>query len=62
MAKVNASNYSYNVLSNRENLDEAKKKIIDRVKIDLFETMKMDNIMVDRNDLSKSISENRFNN
>ena len=57
----NSSNYSYNILSNRENLDEKKKKIIDGIKVDLFETMKMDKIMVDRNDLAHSIDENRKN-
>ena len=59
--KTNSSNYSYNVLSNRENLEDAKKKIIDNIKIDLFETMKMDDIMVDRNKLAHSIDENRKN-
>jgi hypothetical protein len=51
----NSSMYSYNVLSNRENLEDAKKKIIDSVKIDLFETMKIDDLMVNRNILSDSI-------
>jgi len=58
----NSSNYSYNIVSNRENLDETKKKIIDDIKFDLFETMKIDELMVNRNILSDSIWKNRYEN
>lgn len=55
----NVSNYSYNVISNRENLDEKKKAIIDGVKIELFNTMNLDQMMVNRNEFAGEISKNR---
>jgi hypothetical protein len=47
----NVSNYSYNVIPNRENLDERKKKLIDNVKLDLFESLNIEGKLVNRNQL-----------
>jgi hypothetical protein len=58
----NVSNYSYNVISNRENLDERKKKLIDNVKLDLFESLNIEGKLVNRNQLWKTLEILRANN
>ncbi|HRU50099.1 MAG TPA: hypothetical protein P5155_01195, partial [Candidatus Absconditabacterales bacterium] len=58
----NVSNYSYNVISNRENLDEKKKKLIDNVKLELFESLNIESKLVNRNELSQKLEILRANN
>jgi hypothetical protein len=42
-------------------LDEKKKRILDSIKMDLFETLKENNV-VNRNILGDKLSKNRYNN
>jgi hypothetical protein len=42
-------------------LDEKKKRILDSIKMDLFETLKENNV-VNRNILADKLSKNRYNN
>lgn len=59
---TNSSNSTYNVLSNNEKLEGVRKQLIDGIKIDLLDTLKMDDMMVDRNELANAINDNRRDN
>ena len=61
-----ATTHNYSILSNWavenwERLDEKKKRILDSIKMDLFETLKENNV-VNRNILADKLSKNRYNN
>ena len=57
-----ASNSSFNIISNNEKLDDKKKKVLDKIKWELLETLNIDEKLVNRNTLASNISKNRYDN
>ena len=53
---------NYNILSNREQFDDAKKKLIDVAKLDLLDTLDLDKKMVSRNNTSQALELHRVEN
>ncbi len=53
---------NYNILSNREQFDDKQKKLIDNVKLELFESLNIESKLVNRNQLWKDLENLRINN
>lgn len=59
---VSTPQSNYNIVSNREKFDDKQKKIIDKVKLDLFESLDIDSKLVNRNHLSQKLEFLRVDN
>ncbi len=65
MSNWNKTTSNYSILSNREKFDDKQKKLIDKVKLDLFESLDIDNKLVNRNNFSdkvKTLRNQQWNN
>ncbi|MBQ7616931.1 hypothetical protein IJS64_02885 [bacterium] len=47
-------------MENADALEKKKEKLLNQVKLDLFETLDVDSKIVNRNDLADKLSKNRF--
>ena len=62
MTKAILTGNQYNILSNKENFDDAKKKLIDQAKFELLDTLKIEEKLVNRKKLSEALAKNRYEN
>ncbi len=62
MSKQILTGNQYNIVSNKEQFDDTKKKLLDQTKFELLEAFQIEKKLISRKDFSNEISKNRYEN
>jgi hypothetical protein len=62
MAKSVLTKNQYNILSNKEQFDDTKKKLLDQAKFELLDTLQIEKKFINRTTFCEALAKNRYEN